>query len=271
MKKIVFLKLGGSVITNKDRADTADLDHIDSISKAIRRALSEDPDLALVIGHGSGSFGHHAAKIYNTQNGVHNSQEWQGFTQVSRRARALNQIVIERLQHAKLEVISISPLSSIITKNRTIIKWNIFPIRESLKKGIIPVIYGDVVFDQEIGGTILSTEELFENLALKLHPQSILLAGLEAGVWKDFPLKNEFVSTITPENYTQFEKEIYSSTSTDVTGGMRSKVKHMISLINHQPELEIQIFSALKPENVYLTLMGQEMGTMITSSERKRR
>lgn len=55
----------------------------------------------------------------------------------------------------------------------------------ALANGILPVVYGDVVFDEVRGGTILSTEDLFQHLAHQLHPERVLLAGLEAGVWAD--------------------------------------------------------------------------------------
>jgi hypothetical protein len=45
--------------------------------------------------------------------------------------------------------------------------------------GLVPVIYGDVIFDSIRGGTIFSTEEQFEFLAAEFEPEKILLAGVE--------------------------------------------------------------------------------------------
>ncbi|KAF0112071.1 MAG: hypothetical protein FD147_338 [Chloroflexi bacterium] len=268
MRKLFFLKLGGSVITNKGLANTANLEKIDEIANEVHRAQRDDRELVLLLGHGSGSFGHIAASKYHTRDGVNTFQQWQGFADVGSRARALNQIIIERLLLAGVTAISFSPCSSIIANDRKIIEWNTLLIEKSLLANIAPVIYGDVVFDQKSGGTILSTEELFEHLAHKLNPERILLAGLETGVWKDFPSRNELIAEITPDSFEDDKKEVRSSTSPDVTGGMRSKVEEMLSLVKRLPQLEVQIFSAMEPENVYSALMGSKIGTVIRNPGR---
>ena len=76
---ICFLKLGGSLITDKDKTDTPNLARLAKISEEISKALHDKPDLRLIIGHGSGSFGHHAAKIYHTRDGVKTMTDWRGF------------------------------------------------------------------------------------------------------------------------------------------------------------------------------------------------
>ncbi|MBN1319078.1 MAG: hypothetical protein JXA42_26580, partial [Anaerolineales bacterium] len=59
---VLFLKLGGSLITDKTRRETPRFDVIKWLAAEVREALDRRPDLKLVIGHGSGSFGHFAAK-----------------------------------------------------------------------------------------------------------------------------------------------------------------------------------------------------------------
>ena len=70
MTRLMFLKLGGSVITDKNKANTPDIKRIDAIALAIHKTLELDTSLSLLIGHGSGSFGHHAANKYGTRDGV---------------------------------------------------------------------------------------------------------------------------------------------------------------------------------------------------------
>jgi isopentenyl phosphate kinase len=62
MPETIFLKLGGSLITNKDQAHTALIDQIDAIGKQIKQYCQENPENRLLLGHGSGSFGHVAAR-----------------------------------------------------------------------------------------------------------------------------------------------------------------------------------------------------------------
>ena len=263
MTRLVFLKLGGSVITDKDHANTADIERIDTIAHEIALALHSDPELSLIIGHGSGSFGHHAAKKYNTRQGVGTPQEWKGFSEVASRARELNQILINRLIQAGISVVSISPFSGINSRDRKILSWDIGNLQTCMTHRLVPVIYGDVIFDQQLGGTIFSTEELFVWLAEKMLPDEILLAGLEDGVWEDYPNRTHLIMEINPDNAHRIQQTLQESASTDVTGGMRSKVEEMIALVKKQPTLEVQIFSGRKSGNIFSALTRIQKGTVI--------
>jgi isopentenyl phosphate kinase len=263
MEHLVFLKLGGSVITDKDVPNTANLDRIDTIAKEIIHAQKVNPNLTLLLGHGSGSFGHHAAQKYDTRNGVSTPQGWQGFIEVAARARELDQIVLDRFLRQGINALSISPCSTIMADNRQIVSWDTSTIEQAFQQKLVPVIYGDTILDRKLGGIIFSTEELFSWLAQKLKPERILLAGLEEGVWKDFPKRNQLISEINPQQYLSEKADIQASISTDVTGGMRSKVEDMIQLAKKLSRLEVQIFSAVQPGNVYSTLIGNQKGTCI--------
>ena len=166
----IFLKLGGSLITDKDKPYTAKISLLHNISEIILANYGEGNKFRLVIGHGSGSFGHQEAKLHGTRNGVNSRSDWFGFLQVWKQARALNQIIIDTLTEVGLPVLSFPPVSSIIANNQNVIQWDTKPIEFALSKGLIPVIYGDVIFDQKMNGTILSTEELFQGLAKTIIP-----------------------------------------------------------------------------------------------------
>jgi isopentenyl phosphate kinase len=266
MNRLIFLKLGGSIITDKDQTNTADIERIGVIAQAINRALDQDQSLSLLIGHGSGSFGHHAAKKFGTREGVFSQQGWLGFSEVAMRARELNQIVMEQLVLAGIEAVSLSPFSEVQSDNHLITAWNTSHISDCLSHHLVPVIYGDVILDKRLGGTILSTEELFAFLALKFKPEKILIAGLEKGVWKDFPQNSQLINEIHPDEFATLRSELKGSGSTDVTGGMFSKVQAMVTIINQLPNLEVQIFSGQSPDNIYRALMGEKMGTLIRNS-----
>jgi len=211
-----------------------------------------------VLGHGSGSFGHAAASGYHTRLGVSGLPAWRGFTEVWYQASALNRLVLEALRSVGLPAMTLSPAASITAQDGRVITWNQYPIQAALSNGLLPVIHGDVVFDMVRGGTILSTEDLFAHLAQQLCPQRILLAGLEGGVWADFPAHEHLLAEITPETFAQHASVLGAAIGADVTGGMRSKVSGMLSLIKKIPELEILIFSAEQPGNLSRALQGEK-------------
>lgn len=262
-KQLQFLKLGGSLITNKYEPNTARLDVLTRLAEEIAQARHQDPQLTLIIGHGSGSFGHVAGQLYGTRQGVRTEMEWIGFVKVWQAAQALNRLVMDALLAADLPAVAFSPLASITARSGKVSAWELPPLRSALKAGLIPVIYGDVVFDTILGGTILSTEDLFTYLARQLRPHRILLAGIEAGVWDDYPACTRLIQEITPANYPAIQKALGGSTAADVTGGMASKVHLNLELVSEIPELEILIFSGDQPGHVSHVLQGAQAGTCI--------
>ncbi len=260
---LYFLKLGGSLITNKKKPHTPRSKVIARLAKEMAEARQQNPDLQLILGHGSGSFGHVAGDRYHTRQGVHTPAEWQGFSEVWQAARALNQIVVEALYSAGLPVIAFTPSAAVVAQNGQVSRWDIQPVRAALAAGLIPMVNGDVVFDTLLGGTILSTEDLFGYLARQLWPQRILLAGLEKGVWADYPSCSHLIATITPATYPELAGSLTGSASTDVTGGMAEKVKSMLTLVEQLPDTQASIFSGAQPGLVRQALSGARPGTLI--------
>jgi isopentenyl phosphate kinase len=263
MADLIFIKLGGSLITEKLIPRKPRLDMMNRLASEIAQAMEQQPTLRLVLGHGAGSFAHIPAKKYNTRLGVHTSQEWLGFAEVWWEAAALNRLVMDALHDARLPVVALPPSASAIAEDGSVLSWNITPIKEAIHRGLVPVIFGDAIFDTERGGTILSTENLFEHLARCLAPQRILLAGIEDGVWEDYPTCTRLIAEISPENYRQISQYLSGSYATDVTGGMASKVEQSLALTQAIPGLEVLIFSAAKPGRLFDAITDHGSGTII--------
>ncbi len=278
MKELVFVKLGGSLITDKTKPYTPLLDVMDDLALQIVSTLQTQPNLRLVIGHGAGSFGHVAASEYKTRAGyprssplIHRERDetedsyWKGFAEVWYQASALNHYVMDALHKAGLRTIALPPSANVIASDGQVSVWETTPIRMALAAGIVPVIFGDVVFDEVRGGTILSTETLFNYLVKALSPERILLAGLEDAVWADFPARTRRIERITPSTFDDIKHGVGKSAAADVTGGMEAKVKEMLNLAQSNPGLKIQIFSGLEPGNLARALLGETLGTEISA------
>ncbi len=279
MKELIFLKLGGSLITDKTQPYTPKLAVIEDLALQISTALQTHPDVRLVIGHGSGSFGHVAATEYGTRDGFVppppqlTQQErdatkdvyWKGFAEVWFQASALNRFVMKALNKVKLPAVALPPSANVIASDGKVSIWETSPLSMALAAGLVPVIHGDVTFDEVRGGTILSTEDLFGHLARALNPDLILLAGLESAVWEDFPARTRKVETITPGTFSKVAESLDQAAGADVTGGMKSKVTQMLELVQQNPLLKIQIFSGAEPGNLARALTGETLGTWITA------
>lgn len=263
MTPLIFLKLGGSLITDKDSPRTPRRDVLARLAAEIAAARAARPNLQLVIGHGSGSFGHVPARKHNTRQGVHTPAQWLGFAEVWQDARALNQIVVEALLEAGLPVIALPPSATLLAADGVPQLPTAQFFTRALHAGLIPLVNGDVAFDTVRGGTILSTEDAFTALAPLLRPARILLAGLEAGVWADFPACTRLLPEITPQTLPSAASGISGSASVDVTGGMLEKVNLMLRLSAQIPGLEAFIFSGSQAGAVQSALMGAAPGTCV--------
>ena len=263
--ELILLKLGGSLITDKDREYTPRLDKLRELSLEIKAALDSAPGLSLILGHGSGSFGHVAAKKHGTRNGVQTKEQWLGFTEVRYQAAELNRYVLQSLLEAGIPALPFPPSASMISNDRKVIHHNIETIRRALSVGLLPVVQGDVAFDDSLGGTILSTEDVFTFLVDQFPVSRILLAGIEAGVWEDFPARTRLVKQIQLTDYEAMRSGIQGSASTDVTGGMKAKVEETLSLIKKRPGLTAQIFAAEQSGFLTRALQGENVGTLLTA------
>jgi len=265
MTKLQFVKLGGSLITNKNTPRTARRDVIMRLAGEIKNVSGGISNLRLVLGHGSGSFGHVPAKKYNTRQGVESPDGWRGFTEVWYEAALLNHIVMDVFHEVGLPVVAFPPSAGVFARDGQVASWELSSLKAALDAGLIPVVYGDVIFDQVKGGTIFSTEDLFAHLSAELHPNRILLAGIDEGVFADFPACTQLIPEITPDTWSEVASALTGSAATDVTGGMSSKVRTMLDLVQEIPELEISIFSGNQPGNLTAALQGQSLGTHITT------
>lgn len=225
--ELIFLKLGGSLITRKDKPFTENKAIIRQIAKEVHRARKQKP-FQLLVGNGGGSYPHVPAKKYKTADGIINKHSLKGIAEVQDAAVRLNRIIVRALLDVGENAISIQPSSVALTRNSRIVEFYTRPLEIFLKKNMMPVIYGDVSVDLKQGCSIVSTEELFVFLAKKLKPKKIISAGIVDGVFTADPFKKQganFIPEITSDNYPQIKKTLAGSAGIDVTGGMLIKVE----------------------------------------------
>ncbi len=262
---LIFLKLGGSLITDKAAPQTARPAVLARLSREIAQALAEQPGLRLLLGHGSGSFGHSEAAQYGTRQGVQTPEGWRGFSRVGTVAARLNRLVADALLEAGVPVLSLQPSASARCNDGAIESLALEPIQAALDKGLTPLVHGDVAFDAVRGGTIISTEDIFGWLARRLRPSRILLAGLEEGVYADWPAGRTVIRELTPALAHRHLAAVGDSAAPDVTGGMAAKVNEALTLARDVPGLETLIFSGEVEGNVEEALGAERVkfGTRI--------
>ncbi len=269
MPELVFLKLGGSLLTDKTRPQALRADVLTRLAAEIADALAARPDLRLLLGHGSGSFGHVTAREHGTRDGVRTAAQWRGYAEVSHVASELNRLVVDALRAAGVPALRIQPSASALCHDGELRILAERPIFVALENGLVPVVHGDVSLDEVRGGTIISTEEIFAYLAPRLRPARILLVGEVEGVLTADPasgVAGKVVETISPESAPGLLQVLGGSRGVDVTGGMAVKVREMLSLVETVPDLQaVHILSGLAPGLVRDALVQNDVraGTRI--------
>jgi isopentenyl phosphate kinase len=269
MSELVFVKLGGSVITDKTQPETARSDVIARLAAEVSRSLAARPDLRLVLGHGSGSFGHVSARQYRTVEGVSTPADWRGFATVAAVAARLNRIVTDLFLAAGIPVWSLQPSASARCRARELVSLEADPVGEALAQGLVPLVYGDVALDEVQGGTIISTEQIFVNLARRFRPVRLILVGAVDGVFRGDPMRDPavpLIPEISARNWPEVQAALGGSHATDVTGGMLSKVERMLGLVRELPELVVHLISGERAGALEALLrdpIGTEAGTVI--------
>jgi isopentenyl phosphate kinase len=254
MSELTFVKLGGSIITQKAEPNTARQAVIARLASEVRSAItisaqragSEGEPLHIVLGHGSGSFGHVVARQYGTHQGARTQEEWRGFAEVAAAAARLNRIVTDSFLAAGVPAWALQPSASARCRAGDLRWLEIEPVQEALARGLVPLLYGDVALDEVQGSTIVSTEQIFAYLARQLRPVRILLIGQVDGVFAADPLREPEarpVPEISSANWGRIKSALSGSHATDVTGGMLAKVEMMVDLARELPELTIHILS----------------------------
>jgi len=250
---LIVLKIGGSVLTDKNRSATARPEHIERMADEISRGLSS----RLVLIHGVGSFGHHQAKEFGMRNGL-NDMSIKGIWPTHSAAKTLNGMIIEALYQKGLYAAPVHPLGMCVLKDGRIDSICMDVVDEMLAHGIVPVLHGDLAVDRTRGIEVLSGDQLIVAMAKELKAKKVGIGTNVDGVYaKDFKI----VEDISPSNIGILKEALTGSGGVDVTGGMYGKITELMDLASSGiPSL---VFNAEKPGNISGFLRGSCRGTLI--------
>jgi isopentenyl phosphate kinase len=263
---MIILKIGGSILTNKDSLESeVDSDSLKRIASEIKASLDNSPK-ELIIVHGAGSFGHPPAKKYRIGEAFDESEYPQkrlGFCETQNAVKKLNMYVCEAFIEEGLPVVAVPASSFMTATNKRITDGNLDLFKRYLKKGFIPVIYGDVVLDNELEICVISGDQLIQYLAANLKPKQVILGTDVDGVYSKNPKTHD--DAIFFDRFTSLSDldTLEGTTNVDVTGGMVGKIKELLYLADLG--IESKIINAEVEDNIFKVLENEEVkGTVIS-------
>ena len=255
---LVFVKLGGSVITDKTQPYTLREGVLERLAGEVRQSL-DNGRVTLLLGHGAGSFPHHSASKYQTHKGLVREDSVRGLCEVSRDVFRLDRLVIEALLNAGVSAMPFQPSSANISEGGKIQQWSTAAIEHALSIGVTPVVFGDISMDRTMGVSISSTEDEFSFLAGSLPPKRVVMATCVDGV---LDRESRVIPRITPENLPQIRNVLLPAEGEDVTGGMLHKVERLLQMA--ETGCETLIVNALVPGRLKDAIVGEQVvGTRV--------
>ena len=219
MSERILLKLGGSVVTGK--GGDCIINHAGL--REIASEIATRDDLSLLLVHGAGSCGHPEAHSYGITRGVDRKNR-EGIAITHRAVSRLNDAVVGALREQRVEAMGVHPMDGCLAGDGRIIAYEYRHISRMLDLGIVPVLHGDVVMDEDRGACIISGDQLVRYFGAVLAPDRIGIATDVPGVLAD----GRVLPVITPESAAGLI--IGGSGHTDVTGGMKGKIQELLGL-----------------------------------------
>ncbi|NVM16803.1 MAG: isopentenyl phosphate kinase family protein [Candidatus Lokiarchaeota archaeon] len=258
-EEIILLKLGGSLLTEKNRPF--------SIRKAVvKNAVQQviDANVKLILIHGGGSFGHPLAKEYNIIKGLDLSIPNQilGLVKTHQSMNKFNNFLIDLFLDDQFPVLSIQSSTIFIKNLNKIITNSIDAIETALDLNILPILYGDIILD--IGGSfsIISGDQIIFELCknLKKYDISKVIFTMETdGLYvKDENDSNKYklVEKCKSDELDSLDLADMGQ-KIDVTGGIKGKLDSIKKICKYG--IPVQLINGLEKKYIYKSLKSQKI------------
>jgi len=230
---MILIKLGGSIITNKEKSLSARKSTIDKIAKSLRKL-----DEPFVIVHGGGSFGHYWSVRYDMHTRPARYSQ-HGIAVVKNSMVSLNKIVLDSFLKNRLNPYCLPP-TDFMENGRPIIK-KVKEIEKIAKSNLVPITFGDALWYGKKKSYILSGDKIMTILAKTLRPRlSIFVLNVD-GVFSKLTTKNLIYEM-------KNQRPQFSKISMDVTGGMKRKLEEATKI--SRLGLDVFFVNGNKPQRI---------------------
>ena len=222
-----IVKLGGSVITRKQRAERLR----PKILARLSRELAEGPGSRIVL-HGAGSFGHPGAVRFALARppgaDAPEAQRRRGAAIVAAEVRRLHLAVLRASVLAGGRPWSVPPASIAWNDGGRLASLETAPFSDALRLGMTPISFGDVVADRSWGHSILSADTVAVELVRTLRPQRVLFVSDVPGILEPTATgPPRVVPTLTEAVLERLDTRTRGD---DVTGGILGKATAMLEI-----------------------------------------
>jgi len=250
-KELAIVKLGGSLITYKEKPLTINLEAIDVISNALSKS-----EIPLILVHGGGSFGHYFADKYGLSLKPSRASA-EGVSKTKASMLELNLKILSCLDKHGINPYPLPPSNFIELP----VKAKRMLFLSLINYGLTPITYGDVLLKSG-GFYVLSGDEITRMLSEVLRPIRVIFLSNVDGIFIDLSQPNSLIGDLKTEDLTRIQLK---SIDMDVTGGMMLKLKEAMRIAKNG--IDVMFINGTKPERIFKALKGELLkGTLIRGS-----
>ena len=262
-KDILILKLGGSLLTDKSTPYKLKEETINTVCIEIKECIDLGLIKSLVIVHGVGSFGHPPVLKYNLHKGFKDKEQLISMSKTQQIVNDLRKTIAMNLLDKGIPVNLMHASSMVVGDKMVIVDQGFESLRGFLSLGMVPLIGGDMMYDNSMGFSVCGGDQIAVVLSHVLNAKLLMFATDVPGVYDQDPRSSpnaQIFKKLNIRNIDQILKKLDESDKVDVSGKMRGKLRSLVSIANQIKEgFEVVIFSMNEKDTLKKYLKGEEV------------
>ncbi|MCA9124664.1 MAG: hypothetical protein H6822_19400 [Planctomycetaceae bacterium] len=256
---IHVIKPGGSVITDRTKASTFNRARADAFCRCLAHSFANGELKHVVLAIGGGSFAHDIVRANRINEPTR--RDPRDLFKLPASLFALQSRLLECLSRAGVPALPFHPTSLMQTNGNEADKMFFEPLYAALAQGFVPVLTGGLVFDQQSGFKVFSSDWLPVALSAGFQIKRFVVLTDQPGIRVDIA-GSEIFSRVTQANFRTVERSLTPGQRVDVTRGMNGKLDALLQLArrgvssvvcdgrNPTPDYFDHLFSAKPPGTV---------------------
>ncbi|MFN2295987.1 MAG: isopentenyl phosphate kinase [Candidatus Promineifilaceae bacterium] len=265
---LTVIKLGGALLTDKQRPYTLRQSVLDQVASEIKAALDAGLIERLILVHGVGSFGHPPVVQHQLHKGLKSAEQLIHLTDTQNKVIQIRLAIAEAFHDAGVAACTILPSSCMTASGFALESSYLDALAGFLDIGMAPLLGGDVLADRQVGFCVYGGDHIAVDLALHFQASRLIFATEVDGIYDKDPQKYADAQPIHEFSLSSIgggDALLDDHRKVDASGAMAGKLAAV------QPAreaifagLSVHILSMIKEGNLTDLLSGkEETGTLV--------
>ena len=266
-KPLIIIKLGGSILTEKNTPNSIREKVIHSLISQISDNYHNSTQPKIIIIHGAGSFGHPIANSFSIQYGLDQTIPNQilGLTKTHQSVKRLNNKIVDSFLSRDIPVLSLTTSSVFFQGEHDFNFTGFNHIVSLLNLGIIPVLFGDILIHDSYNFSILSGDRVIyeicktfsSSINTKYKIDKIIFCFDKDGIIISNGEKDsKVIQNIKSKNIDLLSLKNFED-SIDVTGNIRGKLQEIKKIC--ELGIPVQLINGQKPNLLIKALKNEKI------------